>query len=107
MDDNTFSGTLGASDSGLLLTAAAGQTMRLLATDNTATSNTTVGMSIVAEAGSTINADDPNGTVPTGITGNTANDNGSGLKSKLVPEQRSMLSSTTTLLSETPSTGFR
>lgn len=80
LDMNTFSGLLGASQDGLNLTVAGGSTVALLMQNNVATDNSGTGLSVIAQAGSTLNADDPNDTTtPTGILNNTANDNGEGI----------------------------
>jgi hypothetical protein len=75
---------------GLDMTVAAGSTADLLLTGNTATNNQTAGLSVIANAGSTLNADKPNGITPalpvpagkyvydsgaTGITNNTTTNN--------------------------------
>ncbi len=76
---NQFDGLIGASIDGLNLTSAAGSTMDLLLSNNTASNNSGVGFSVIAKAGSTINADDPDGThCVTGIIDNTSNGNGTG-----------------------------
>ncbi|MBL8817962.1 MAG: right-handed parallel beta-helix repeat-containing protein [Planctomyces sp.] len=79
IEQNNFSGLAGTSQNGLLLTAAAGQTVELLVEENQATNNQQVGLSIIAEPGATINANNPTGTLPTGIVGNTATGNGTGI----------------------------
>lgn len=87
IDMNTMSGLAGASQSGLLLTTAAGTTTNLLVRDNTATNNSVAGLSITSGANSTINADNPSGfagagnpTVqPTGIVNNTVTNSGEGI----------------------------
>ena len=79
VDMNTFDGLLGASTDGLNLTAAAGTTMDLLVRSNIANDNSGTGLSIIAQPGSTINADNPNAALPTGILNNDASDNGNGI----------------------------
>ncbi|MBL8811472.1 MAG: inverse autotransporter beta domain-containing protein, partial [Planctomycetaceae bacterium] len=79
IDNNQFNGLLGVSDNGLDLSIAAGGTANALISDNTATDNSGVGLNILAQAGSTLNADNPTGTVPTGIVDNTASGNGTGI----------------------------
>ena len=79
VDENVFDGLLGVSQNGLDLTIAANSTAEVLVRNNEANDNSGVGLSIVAEANSTLNADDPNGTVPTGIIDNVTNDNGTGM----------------------------
>ncbi len=79
IDQNQFNGLAGASLDGLNLTSAAGSSMDLLLSNNTAVNNSGSGFSIIAKPGSTINADDPNGAnCVTGILNNTANSNGTG-----------------------------
>lgn len=79
IDENTFDGLLGASNNGLDLSIAGGATANVLVLDNQANENSGVGLNIVANVGSTLNADNPNGTVPTGILNNTATGNGTGI----------------------------
>jgi hypothetical protein len=77
---NQFTGLAGTSVDGLNLTAAAGSTVDLLLLNNTATDNSGAGFSVIAKAGSTINADDPDGAhCVTGILNNVANNNGTGI----------------------------
>jgi hypothetical protein len=81
IDMNTFDGLLGASQNGLDLTIAGGSTANVLVRDNVANDNSDTGLKIVAQAGSTLNADDPdNSTSPTGIIGNVASGNGTGIR---------------------------
>ena len=76
---NDFDGLVGASVDGVNLTTAAGSSIDLLMSNNTARNNSGAGYSVVAKPGSTINADDPNGVhCVTGILDNAGNDNGSG-----------------------------
>ncbi|MEZ6033072.1 MAG: hypothetical protein R3C17_08280 [Planctomycetaceae bacterium] len=79
VDENQFNGRTGTSLNGLDLTAGTGSTIELLVRNNTASNNSVTGLSIAANPGSTVNADDPNGTVPTGIVGNTTTNNGTGI----------------------------
>jgi len=79
VDQNEFNGLIGASTDGLSLSVAGGSTAELLVSANSASNNSGVGLKIIAEPGATINADDPDGTVPTGIVNNTASDNGTGI----------------------------
>ena len=77
---NTFTGRTGTSVDGLNLTAAAGSEVDLLLQNNTATNNSGTGFSMIARTNSIINADDPNGEhCVTGIIGNTADSNGTGI----------------------------
>lgn len=79
VDQNEFNGLIGASNDGLALSVASGSTADLLVSANLASNNSGVGLKIIAETGATINADDPDGLVPTGIVDNTASDNGTGI----------------------------
>ncbi len=79
VDENEFNGLLGVSDNGLDLSIAGGSTADVLVRNNIATDNSGVGLNILAQAGSTLNADDPDGTVPTGIVDNNASGNGTGI----------------------------
>lgn len=81
VDENEFNGLAGASSNGLDLTAAGGSTIELLVQNNRAVNNSGTGLSIIAQPGSTINANDPNGTAgpATGIVNNTTSDNGTGI----------------------------
>ena len=79
VDQNEFNGLAGTSVNGLNMTVAGGSTVDLLVRDNKASNNNGTGLSIIANPGSTVNADDPNGTVPTGIVDNTTTDNGDGI----------------------------
>jgi len=79
VDENEFNGRVGTSVNGLNLTVAGGSTVELLVRNNTASNNSGTGLSIIANPGSTVNADNPNGTVPTGIVGNTTTNNGNGI----------------------------
>ncbi len=79
VDQNEFNGLIGASNDGLALSVAGGSTAELLVSANSASNNSGVGLKIIAEPGATINADDPDGIVPTGIVNNTASDNGTGI----------------------------
>ena len=85
VDQNEFNGLLETtidsvntlvSVNGLNMTVGGGATVELLVRDNIASNNNETGLSIIANPGSTVNADDPNGTVPTGIVGNTTTNNG-------------------------------
>jgi len=76
---NTFTGLAGASTNGVHLSAAAGSEVDLLLSNNTASNNSLTGFTVIAKAGSTIEADDPDGAhCVTGILDNTANNNGTG-----------------------------
>jgi len=94
VDGNTFTGRPVTSSIrskyGLDMTVAGGLTANLLLTNNTATNNQTAGLSVIANAGSTLNADHRNGITPapatptgkyvydsgaTGITNNTTTNN--------------------------------
>ncbi len=79
IDNNQFTGLAGTSTHGLNLTLNGNS--NVLVRDNTATNNSTAGLRIIAQTGSTVNADDPNGTGGTasGIIDNTANNNGTGI----------------------------
>jgi hypothetical protein len=79
IDENEFNGLAGTSTNGLNLSVAGGSTIELLVRNNTASNNSAVGLNIVANPDSTVNAFDPNGTVPTGIVGNTTANNGNGI----------------------------
>lgn len=80
LDMNTVDGLAGASNRGLVLTTANGSMTDLLVRNNVVNDNATVGISITAGTGSTINADNPNGVSPgglvqaTGIFGTDATD---------------------------------
>lgn len=77
---NAFTGRAGTSVSGLNLSSAAGSTSNLLVRQNTATTNSGTGLSIVAKNGSTINASNPDSvTTPTGVLDNTTTGNGTGI----------------------------
>ncbi len=84
IDSNTFTGRTAnsVSQTGLLFTTAAGQTVDLLVQNNRATGNASGGLVITAKTGSTINADNPDafgtGTnIPaTGIIDNVVTGNG-------------------------------
>jgi hypothetical protein len=87
VDENEFTGLAGASETGLLLTTAAGSTTDLLIRNNIASDNFVAGIDVTARPGATINADNPNAftaiagaTVPaTGIVGNTVTNGGDGI----------------------------
>ena len=79
VDQNEFNGLAGTSINGLNLTVAGGSSVELLVRNNTASNNSGTGLSIIANPGATVNADNPNGTVPTGIVGNTTTNNGNGI----------------------------
>jgi len=81
VDQNEFNGLAGVSLDGLDLTVAGGSSVDLLVRNNIASNNSGTGLSIVANPGSTIHADDPNGFggVATGIVNNTTNFNGTGI----------------------------
>lgn len=77
LTSNTFSGLTNVSNNGSLIVAdQAGTMLDLLMQNNLAVNNgaTTsgVGLSVTAENGATVNANDPDGAVPTGIIGNIA-----------------------------------
>jgi len=76
---NQFNGRTGVSTDGLNLSAAANSDVDLLLTNNTSTNNSGTGFTVIAKAGSTIEADDPDGAhCVTGILDNTATGNGTG-----------------------------
>ena len=88
LNNNTFTGTVGTSVNGAVIsTDTAGATLALSVQGNNATLNGStsgapgfgVGLSITANAGTTINADAPLGDPSTGIIGNTATGNGTGI----------------------------
>lgn len=80
---NTFTGLTGVSIDGLNLSSAAGSEVDLLLTNNNSTNNSNTGFTVVANAGSTIEADDPDGAhCITGILNNTANNNGTGFRTE-------------------------
>ena len=79
VDQNEFNGLIGASNDGLALSVAGGNTAELLVSANSASNNSGVGLKIIAEPGARINADDPDGLVPTGIVDNETSDNGTGI----------------------------
>lgn len=85
IDNNQFNGRAGTSTHGLNLSISAGTTADLLVRDNVANNNSTVGLNIVAQAGSTVNADDPNGNggATTGILDNTTTGNGTGISTEV------------------------
>lgn len=85
VQDNLFQGLLGASNDGLRLSVAGGSTADVLVADNTATDNSGTAISLTAGAGSTLNADDPTGSSPTGILGNTVTGNGFGISVTAAP----------------------
>ncbi|MCH2201614.1 MAG: inverse autotransporter beta domain-containing protein [Fuerstiella sp.] len=60
-DENTFSGLAGVSTDGLMVTTTVGSTSDLRVRENTATNNSSAGLSVTAGSGSTINADNPLG----------------------------------------------
>lgn len=98
-DENTATGVVDESNDGLILTTATGSAVELLIRNNTVdnsrftdatgtavnglnNSNTRSGINVTANAGSTLNADDPNGVSssgPTGITANTVSNSGDGI----------------------------
>ena len=78
--DNIFDGRDLVSQDGLDLTIAGGGVANLLLENNEAVNNSGYGLSVVAQAGSRLNADNPNGTVPTGVLDNIATDNGTGIR---------------------------
>lgn len=82
VDENTMTGLAGASQNGLLLTTAPNSTTNLLIRNNNANDNSVVGISVTAQTGSTINADDPNGVkgTVTGILNNTVTNGGTGIE---------------------------
>lgn len=80
-DDNTFQGLAGVSQTGLELSTVAG-THDLRIHNNTGTNNATAGVNVTAQAGSTIDADNPLGTggvTATGITDNNFSSGGQGV----------------------------
>ena len=79
IQDNLFDGLLGVSNDGLRLSVAGGSSADVLVADNTAKDNSGTAILLTAGAGSTLNADDPTGTSPTGIVGNTVSGNGFGI----------------------------
>ncbi len=86
VDMNTFAGTAGSTPAttsvdGLNLTTAPGTTTSLLVRSNIASNNASTGLSIIAKPGSTINADNPAGVLPTGIVDNTTSNNGDAIAS--------------------------
>lgn len=85
IDNNQFNGRAGTSTHGLNLSISAGTTADLLVRDNVANNNSAVGLNIVAQAGSTVNADDPNGNggTTTGILDNTTTGNGTGISTEV------------------------
>ncbi|MCP4172597.1 MAG: hypothetical protein GY758_17695 [Fuerstiella sp.] len=85
-DENTATGLSGASNSGLVLTTAAGSTTELLIRNNTVSDNAVVGISATAGLNAIINADRPTGigvggvsVQPTGVVGNTVTNGGEGI----------------------------
>jgi hypothetical protein len=85
IQDNVFKGLLGPSNDGLRLSVAGGSTADVLVADNTATDNSGTAISLTAGAGSTLNADNPTGSSPTGIVGNTISGNGFGISVNAAP----------------------
>ncbi len=86
VDENNFEGLAGASMNGLLLTTANGSTTELLIRNNTANNNAGTGISVTAQAGSTINADNPTAfsavtadVKPTGVVDNVVTNGGEGI----------------------------
>ena len=79
IQDNLFDGLLGASNDGLRLSVAGGSSADVLVADNTANDNSGTAILLTAGAGSTLNADNPTGTSPTGILNNTIAGNGFGI----------------------------
>lgn len=79
VQNNIFDGLLGVSDNGLNLSVAGGSSANVLVADNTASDNSGTGLKIVAGPGSTLNADNPLGSAPTGILNNVASGNGTGI----------------------------
>ncbi len=61
IDENTFNGLAGVSTHGLLLATTVGSESDLRLRANTAMNNSTIGLSVRAASGSTINADNPLG----------------------------------------------
>lgn len=88
LDGNTATGLSGASNSGLVLTTAAGSMTNLLVRNNTVSNNGTVGISVTVGPNGTLNADNPQGfagignpTVqPTGIVENVVTNGGEGIQ---------------------------
>ena len=79
VDENEFNGRAETSVNGLNLTVAGASSVDLLVQNNLASNNSRTGLSVMANAGATVNADDPNGTVPTGIVDNVTTGNGNGI----------------------------
>jgi hypothetical protein len=79
VQNNNFDGLLGVSQNGLNLSVAGGSSANVLVADNTASDNSGSGLKIVAGPGSTLNADNPLGSEPTGILNNVASGNGTGI----------------------------
>ena len=84
VDGNTFTGTAGTSNSGLILSTTAGSMTELLIQNNTLTNNLVTGINVTAQAGSTINANDPAGNVNAQVTG-LLNNNVSGTGQAGIP----------------------
>lgn len=88
LDGNTATGLSGASNSGLVLTTAAGSMTNLLVRNNTVTNNGTVGISVTVGPNATLNADNPQGFAgignpavqATGIVDNTVTNGGQGIE---------------------------
>ena len=98
VDGNTFTGrpvtSTIRSSYGLKMSVAGGSTADLLLNNNLATDNEVAGLSVTANVGSTLNADDPDGvpfvvpaagcyvllTTNTGITNNIVTGNGNGIE---------------------------
>lgn len=79
IDENEFNGLIGASNDGLALSIAGGSTANLLVSQNSASNNSGVGLKVIAQPNSTVNANNPAGVLPTGIVNNTTSDNGTGI----------------------------
>ena len=86
VSENTINGedSTGARSSanGLVISAAAGESLNLLADDNTVIGHTGTGVDIVARPGARITANDPNGVsgIRSGILNNNASGNGGGIR---------------------------
>ena len=78
--DNIFNGRDLVSQDGLDLTIAGGGVASLLLENNEALNNSDYGLSVVAQAGSRLSADNPNGSVASGVLNNIATNNGTGIR---------------------------
>ncbi len=111
--DNTLDGSDGSGSaqaaSGMVLSAAAGETLNLLVQNNTVTDHTGTGIDIVAKPGSTIQADDPMGFRDgrvTGILENTTNRNGRGIRMEARTDAKIVASVEDNEFNENTSDGF-